>query len=312
MLIHTIAAQRRRVPVISGTTYPGETLTALGGSGAYQWTRGGVSISGATAATYEQGVNDIGTVVRCVRGGVASSPLTVWHPRDESGVNGVYLANFGLLDASAAAATDGVAVATWQDQSGLGYHAEQATAGNRPLAQLNEISGNATVQFDGSSDLLSLPGAAFDNFRNKSWGYIFAAVSDTARAGGTSAHVVFAANTAGTGASRGVLLTRTSSTQTFGVAARRLDANTLTSTSDSSADGYFVLAAELLYSAGNINLRKDGAGRPFTGARIETPVARVSRKARQGRPFTGARIETARDCAGGTVKEWSPLHGGAD
>ena len=260
MLIHTIAAQRRRVPVISGTTYPGETLTALGGSGSYQWTKDGASISGATSATYVLGVNDIGGAIRCVRNGVTSSnAITVWHPRDESGVNGVYLANFGLLDASAVAATDGVAVATWQDQSGLGYHATQSTAGNRPLAQLNEVSGNATVQFDGSSDLLSLSGAALDNFRNKSWGYIFAAASDTNRTSGDTFHTIYAASISGATNARLGLFTRNNLAAQFSAISRRLDADTLVNTASASAAGYYVLAAEALFATGNLKLRLDGS-----------------------------------------------------
>jgi hypothetical protein len=66
-------------PVVSGSTSVGSVLTATNGSWnaqsngtlsyTYQWTRNGVSISGATASTYTTVSGDVGAAIRCrVRG----------------------------------------------------------------------------------------------------------------------------------------------------------------------------------------------------------------------------------------------------
>lgn len=62
------------MPVITGTLTVGQVLSASTGtwararSGAftYQWTRGGVAISGATAPTYTLVPADAGTAIRVV------------------------------------------------------------------------------------------------------------------------------------------------------------------------------------------------------------------------------------------------------
>lgn len=60
--------QAQALATISGDYVVGETLEVAlpdGWSGAYQWTRDGVDISGKTAATYVLDVADEGTVVSC-------------------------------------------------------------------------------------------------------------------------------------------------------------------------------------------------------------------------------------------------------
>lgn len=66
-------------------------------------------------------------------------------------------ADAGALNASDLAATDTEAVKTWQDQSGNGWHATQATAGNRPAWYIGASSnGSPVVRFDGVDDYFQL------------------------------------------------------------------------------------------------------------------------------------------------------------
>ncbi len=53
--------------------------------------------------------------------------------------------------------SDGAAVGTWSDQSGLGNDATQGTAGYKPLYKTNIINGKPIVRFDGSDDWLDMP-----------------------------------------------------------------------------------------------------------------------------------------------------------
>lgn len=62
-----------------------------------------------------------------------------------------------VLDASNnPISVDSTAVATWQDQSGNGYHATQATSGNRPIwrSSANGQNGLPVISFNGSSSYL--------------------------------------------------------------------------------------------------------------------------------------------------------------
>jgi Concanavalin A-like lectin/glucanases superfamily len=55
----------------------------------------------------------------------------------------------------------GGAVASWLDASGNANHANQATAGKRPLLVANAINGRPAVRFDGVDDRLDLAGNVF-------------------------------------------------------------------------------------------------------------------------------------------------------
>lgn len=61
-------------------------------------------------------------------------------------------------DAGSTLATDGQTVQQWNDQSGLGNNATQATSGNRPTFQTNEINTTLpVVRFDGTDDWMQVP-----------------------------------------------------------------------------------------------------------------------------------------------------------
>jgi hypothetical protein len=54
--------------------------------------------------------------------------------------------------------SNGAAVSTWSDASGLGHHATQLTATNRPTYRSVAVSGRPAVRFDGIDDYLRLTG----------------------------------------------------------------------------------------------------------------------------------------------------------
>jgi len=54
--------------------------------------------------------------------------------------------------------TDGQALTTWLDESGLGNNATQATAAAKPLYKTNIQNGRPVVRFDGVNDFLSVSG----------------------------------------------------------------------------------------------------------------------------------------------------------
>jgi hypothetical protein len=85
-----------------------------------------------------------------VSGGGAFNPLSLspllWLKAD--------LGTFQDTGLVTPAALDGDPVGGWQDQSGNGNHATQATAGKRPALKLNIQNGKPVVRFDGVSDFL--------------------------------------------------------------------------------------------------------------------------------------------------------------
>jgi hypothetical protein len=79
-------------------------------------------------------------------------------------INPVTLPGLRLwLRADSLALNDGDSVQTWSDQSGLGNHLTQATAGKRPLLKKTILNGHPVVRFDGTDDVLR---AAANTFLN--------------------------------------------------------------------------------------------------------------------------------------------------
>ena len=56
-----------------------------------------------------------------------------------------------VLDARFIAQSDNTAVSQWDDRSGNGKNASQATAANQPTFQVAEMNGNPVVRFDGAN-----------------------------------------------------------------------------------------------------------------------------------------------------------------
>lgn len=69
-------------------------------------------------------------------------------------------ANAGLYDATSggsAVTSDGSSVARWEDQSGSGNHATQATSGSRPVLKLGVQNGWPGIRFDATDDGMACP-----------------------------------------------------------------------------------------------------------------------------------------------------------
>jgi hypothetical protein len=75
---------------------------------------------------------------------VSLSAVTAWYKADA----GVY------SDAGTTPAADGATVQQWNDQSGNGNHATQATSGSRPAYRATAHNGRPVLQFDGVNDTL--------------------------------------------------------------------------------------------------------------------------------------------------------------
>ena len=138
---------------------------------------------------------------------VVVNDTSVWTPNlisglqlwlDASDTSTLYNATVG----GSLVTTDGSAVARWQDKSGNGRHATQATANSRPIFKTNIKNGKGVVRFDGTNDRLSIPSStSLFNFLNTSSSTIFAIVKNS---GSTNTYNfwVFLDN-CGTGGGRG-------------------------------------------------------------------------------------------------------------
>ena len=82
-----------------------------------------------------------------------SAPTTAWTPAD--------METALWLDAAQGSTITEVsgAVSQWDDKSGNGRHATQATAGSRPAVAAAALGGLDVVRFDGVDDVLAIPGA---------------------------------------------------------------------------------------------------------------------------------------------------------
>ncbi len=152
-------------PAVSGAAFTGEVLTCSTGtwlnspSYAYQWKRNGSAIAGATANTYTLQVADelqaiVCTVTATNADGSASAdsntvtPDDAFHPTSIAGVRAWEAWEITGL-------ANGDPVAQWNDLSTNANHFAQATSGNRPTWQTNQLNGLAAVRLDGSNDWLT-------------------------------------------------------------------------------------------------------------------------------------------------------------
>lgn len=239
--------------VVTGTAFPGETLTS---TRAGQWYADGVAISGETGATYVVGLDMIGKAIRCTN----SESVTIWHPHDIAGVARFWssLQNVYNSVSPNVAATNGQTVRRWEGIIS-GTEANQTTGTNQPIYLSSGQSGNPSLQFDGTNDYLSI-GGTLSAFNNKSVGIIFVGCRDTNHTGGTSSHVPLEIRDGTDSRSRLTLVTRSSGASHIFAASTRVDGATtdITPVVSSNAN-YNVIAAEALWGAGTLNLRVNGA-----------------------------------------------------
>lgn len=149
------------LPAISGNRWVGQTLTVSNGtwddngseiSGyTYQWKRGGVDISGATASTHVLVSADAGTNITCqvtatnAAGGTAAGSNTMAICADEFWSSVVLLCGFNGTDAATSSS----------DESAAGH--ALTFLGNAQLDTAQFKFGASSLLLDGSGDYLTAP-----------------------------------------------------------------------------------------------------------------------------------------------------------
>lgn len=239
-------------PVITGTAFPGETLTSTQPG---QWQADGAPISGETGSTYLVRLSDIGKAIRQSR---SANTLTIWKPADIAGVVRFWSSLSNVLNSVSpdVAATDGQTVRRW---NGIisGTQADQATGGSQPIYRSTGQDGKPSLEFDGSDDRFSLP-ANTNVLQNKNQGYLIVGVRDTNSTGGDAAHVCLSYSNGTVATSARLLVASRAGGNNFFAAARREDANSSTSASSPNNNGFNVLTAHGDWSNGFVRLRVNG------------------------------------------------------
>jgi hypothetical protein len=235
-------------PVISGTAFPGETLTS---TKAEQWYADGNAISGQTGSTYVVSLSDIGKAITQT----GSNTLTIWHPNTIAGVARFWSSLSNVLTSVSpdVPAANADPVRRWNELIS-GTNADQITSISRPIYRATGQSENPSLEFDGN-DFLSLPSNT-DVLQNKSQAYIIAGVRDTAPSGGAAIHtVIYYSND--TTFPRLALYTRVGSD--FAAAARRQNGDSTAVAVSANNNSYNVLAAHGDFSNGFCRLRVNGS-----------------------------------------------------
>lgn len=280
-------------PALSGFAFPQETLSTSNGTWtgtpaptySYQWYVNSVARSGATASTFQPGIQDIGLPIYCrvtatnSAGSQAtnSNTVTCWHPNQISGVVRFWSSLSNVLNSVSpdVAATNGQTVRRWNGIIST-TPSDQTTGINQPIYRATGQSGNPSIEFDGSNDALSPPNNS-PVLQNVSQAYLIAGARDTNHKAGSGNHPILWYSNNSTGVRLGVY-TRISSTNVFSAAARRLDADSGTLASNASNSNYNVLTAHGDYSNGFVRLRVNGSlvastALPGSGSTSNTPSA---------------------------------------
>jgi hypothetical protein len=96
-----------------------------------------------------------------IKGGIRIGGLSVSASFSPASISGLALwldATSGLFDATSGGSpvtTDGASVARWEDRSGNGRNASQATSGNRPILKTSVQNGKNGIRFDGIDDCMA-------------------------------------------------------------------------------------------------------------------------------------------------------------
>ena len=238
-------------PVISGTAFPGETLSS---TQIKQWYADGNAISGEFGSSYVVRLGDIGKIITQNN----SNALTIWHPNDIAGVARFWssLSNVYNSVSPNVLATNGQTVRQWVEIVNA-TEADQVVGVSQPLYQSAGQSGNPSVQFDGSNDNFTLPSANMI-LNNVSQAYLIVGARDTNPTGLSGTHTLAYYTTASATFPRLGLFSRIGSN--FAAAGRRLDADptAIASSPTSNNSNYNVLAAHGDYSNGFMRLRVNG------------------------------------------------------
>jgi len=244
---------------ISGTAFPGETLTS---TAAGQWIVDGSPVPGETGDTYVVRLTDIGKPI--TQDG-ASNSLTCWHPADVPQVKTCRVATLGpVLNAVGPdeEAEEGETVRRWVDIVN-GWSLDQATGSAQPVRRVAFVEGNDTVQFSSSAHRLSATdGDELDVFRAVGAGGIVVACLDTNITGGATNHVVSSHTVNGGTNVRFGINTRNQAAALL----RLTDAQSSAYSSTAAlSEGWHVIDAVGDFAGGSLTVHVDGvAGTPAT------------------------------------------------
>jgi hypothetical protein len=237
-------------PVISGTAFPGETLTSTRTG---QWYADSNAISGQTGSTYVVLLSDIGKVITQT----GSNALTIWHPDDIAGVVRFWSSLSNVLTSITpdVPAANGDSVRRW---SGIisGTQTDQSDGTKQPIYRSTGQSGNPSLEFDGSND--NIGAGSSDLLKNAELGYLFVGCRDITPTAGLTNHVAVTIEN-GTTSARINIATRNSSNQ-FIVASQRIDGGATTSVvGGANNSNYNVHTAECFWASNIFNYRINGS-----------------------------------------------------
>jgi hypothetical protein len=140
-------------------------------------------------------------------------------PSDVTGLRGWWKAD------AITGLSDGAAVGTWSDSSGLGNDATEGTGGFQPTYQTNEVNGLPCVRFDGTDDRLSIVGTNMLAASNNAAGFTAFAYVNLSSAG-TVGRNIFSLSSGTDGTAVRVKFGQRVTTGNWYLSARRLDADT--------------------------------------------------------------------------------------
>lgn len=146
----------------------------------------------------------------------------------------------------------GADASQWDDISGNGRHATQATAGFRPSIQTNSLNGKQVRRFDGTDDFLVM-GSSFSILNSRTYAAVFAVVKTNATTTGVNPNFV-TFNFSGSGRlGLGVV----DSPSQFRAGGRRVEADSFTAATQTRSTNACIVTAEAAYSSGIIRLGVD-------------------------------------------------------
>jgi hypothetical protein len=139
----------------------------------------------------------------------------------------------------------------WDDISGNGRHATQATSGFRPSIQTNVLNGKQVRRFDGTNDFFSM-GSSTTLLNSRAYAAVFTVAKANATTTGVNpAFVNFLWASTSFGRFSLGLVDSPSQFRSFG---RRLDSDSLTVSTQTRTSDFSILTAESVYSSGTQRL----------------------------------------------------------
>ena len=238
-------------PVISGTAFPGETLSS---TQIKQWYADGNAISGEFGSSYVVRLGDIGKIITQDN----SNALTIWHPNDIAGVARFWssLSNVYNSVSPNVLATNGQTVRQWVEIVNA-TETNQVIGVSQPLYQAAGQSGNPAIQFDGSNDYLNM-GANSAVLQNKTIAYLICGFRDTSPTAGSASHMLMHYSNNTLSNPRLSLYSRRAGNN-FSAIGRRLDGEAAVVALSANNSNYNVLGSHADFTTGTLRLRVNGS-----------------------------------------------------